>query len=102
MIKRRRGSLLQPTQYSVFPVLMVVEEDDDGHTSLRPIPLEWTILLRWLSLLLVTWLQGLQDTTRKMADNAGDWVDALIERVVLEFKMGTILTRQLTLGVLSG
>ena len=102
MTKRRRKTLLQTTQYSVFPVLMVVEEEDDGHTKLRPIPLEWTILLRWLSLLLATWLQGMQDATRKMADRAGDWVESLIERVALELKMGTILTRQLTLGVLSG
>ncbi len=102
MTKRRRKALLQTTQYSVFPILMVVEEEDDGHTRLRPIPLEGAILLRWLSLLVATWLQGLQGTTREMADNASDWGKSLIERVALELKMGTILTRQLTLGVLSG
>jgi hypothetical protein len=101
MTKRRRKTLLQTTGYSVFPVLMVVEEEDDGRTRFRPIPLEWTILLWWLSLLLTTWLHGIRGTAQKIVDNSGSWVDVLIERVTLEFKMGTILTRQLTLGVLS-
>lgn len=102
MATRCRKTLLQATGYSVFPVLMVVEEREDGATTFQPIPLEGSILLRWLSLLLATWLQGMQGATRKMVDDAGDWVESLIERVALEFKMGTILTRQLTLGVLSG
>ncbi|MCP4363031.1 MAG: hypothetical protein GY796_33920 [Chloroflexi bacterium] len=102
MTKRRRKTLLQTTGYSVFPVLMVVEEEDDGHTTFQPIPLEGAIFLRWVSLLLAAWLQGLQTAIRKMVNNTSDWGKSLIERVALELKMGTILTRQLTLGVLSG
>ncbi len=66
MTKRRRKTLLQTTGYSVFPILMVVEEEDDGYTTFQPIPLEGAILLRWVSLLLATRLQGLQGATREM------------------------------------
>lgn len=102
MAKRCRKLLLQTTSYSAFPVLMVVEENDDGRTTFQPIPLEGAILLRWVLLLLATWLQGLPRATRGMVGNAGDWVKRLTERAILELKMGTILTRQLTLGLLSG
>jgi len=102
MTKRRRQALLQTTGYAVFPVLMVVEEEDNGRTRFQPIPLERTILLWWLSLLLTTWLHRIKGTAQKILGNSNGWVGVLIERVTLEFKMGTILTRQLTLGVLIG
>ena len=102
MTKRCAKTLLQTTGYTVFPVLMVVEEEDNGRTRFQPIPLGRTILLWWLSLLLTTWLHGVKGTAQKILGNSNGWMGVLIERVALEFKMGTILTRQLALGVLSG
>ncbi len=106
MAKRRRKTLLQTTGYSVFPVLMVVEEEADGRTTFRPIPLEGAILLwwlmRWLLLLLAIWRQRLQDTTRTVVERASSWLTTQLERITLEYKMGAIVTRQLTLGILSG
>ncbi len=119
MTKRRnKKTLLQATEYSIFPAVMIMKEEDDGRKTLHPIPLEMKLLPKWLWLLLtvsvgrigyaavlfrilleIGWLiEDVGATLRRSRRQ----VAFVMQRVTLELKMGTILTRQLTLGVLSG
>ncbi|MEM7343228.1 MAG: hypothetical protein AAF485_03220 [Chloroflexota bacterium] len=106
-----KRTILQTVQYSAFPVLMVVKEDQ-GQKTMHPIPLEMVTLLRWIWLLLTAWsyqgspvLSRIQMETDWLLKDLGDafrWVDYnhIIERVTLECKMSVILSRQLVLGMI--
>ncbi len=117
-MKKRGMTMMQATQYSAFPALLVVKEEDNGRRTIHPIPLEMMMLLKWLWLLLtaslgcfgyaailfrilleVGWLvEDVRAALRRLSRK----VIIVRQRLTLELKMGTILTRQLTLGVLSG
>ena len=48
MRRRRSYKPVLATQYSAFPAIIVVQEEDDGRQMIMPIPVTGTILLRWL------------------------------------------------------
>ncbi|MCP4285884.1 MAG: hypothetical protein GY792_15750 [Gammaproteobacteria bacterium] len=117
-MKKRSTTMMQVTQYSVFPALMVVREEDNGRRTIHPIPLEMMLLLKWLRLLLIASPGGfgyaailfrillevewLVEDVRAALPRLSRNVTIVTQRITLELKMGTILTRQLTLGVLNG
>ncbi len=117
-MKKRSTTMMQATQYSAFPALLVVKEEDNGRRTIHPIPLEMMMLLKWFWLLLTTslgclgyaailfrillevgWLvEDVQAALRRLSCI----VTIVRQRITLEFTMGTILTRQLMLDILIG
>ena len=93
------------TQYSAFPAIIVIQEEDDGQQTIVPIPVNGTILLRWLWL----WVQGLLPTfrlsipdfelRRKVRNLTGELTTKL-EQFRLSFQFGTVLARSVAWGVL--
>jgi hypothetical protein len=82
---------------SVFPVLMIAEDDPDtGEMNLKPLLLEWSLLWRWL---LWHWLPGvLGNLTHRLwalLPAALGWgrrrLQAAAARLELEAKMSLIL-----------
>ena len=93
------------TQYSTFPAIIVVREEDDGRQIIVPIPVNGAILLRWLWL----WVQGLLPSFRISVPDFRLWrqvrvlTDELttrLEQIRLSFQFGTVLARSLAWGVL--
>jgi hypothetical protein len=93
------------TQYSAFPAIIVVQEEDDGRQIIVLIPVNGAILLRWLWL----WVQGLLPSFRLSVPDFGlrwkewEFVDNLVTKLAqlrLSFQFGTVLARSLAWGVL--
>ena len=96
---------LLATQYSAFPAIIVIQEEDDGRQIIVPIPVNGAILLRWLWL----WVQGLLPSFRFSIPDfgLGQQIRVLshelvteLERLRLRFQFGTVLGRSLAWGVL--
>lgn len=82
---------------SIFPVLMIAEDDpDSGALNFKPLPLEWPLLWRWL---LWWWLPGaaanlagrLRRRPAAMVRWGVGWSDWLLTRLTLEVQMSAIL-----------
>ena len=93
------------TQYSAFPAIIVVQEEDDGRQFIVPIPVNGAVLLRWLWL----WVQGLLPPFRvsvpgfRLRRQVRVLINDLfteLERIRLSFQFGTVLARSLAWGVL--
>jgi hypothetical protein len=93
------------TQYSAFPAIIVVQEEDDGRQTIVPIPVNGAILLRWLWL----WAQGLLPSFKpsipafRIQWKEWRFVDDLVTELAqlrLSFQFGTVLARSLAWGVL--
>lgn len=93
------------TQYSAFPALIVVREEDSGCQTIIPVPLSGPILWRWLGMLVVGMLPRyrygalvfrLLSAARWLA---GD-VTGAFQRARVGLRLGTVLFRSLTWGVL--
>ena len=105
MSRRRRYKSVLATQYSAFPAIIVVQEEDDGRQIIVPIPVNGAILLRWLWL----WVQGLLPSFRLSIPDSGlrwkvrgltDELATRLEQFRLSFQFGTVLARSLAWGVL--
>ena len=105
MSRRRRYSPMLATQYSAFPAIIIIQEEDDGRQIIVPIPVNGVILIRWLWL----WVQGLLPSFRITLPDFGlqrkmRWLpDNLVlrlEQIRLSFQFGTVLARSLAWGVL--
>ena len=105
MSRRRRYKPVLATQYSAFPAIIVIQEEDDGRQTVVPIPVNGAILLRWLWL----WVQGLLPSFRLSAPDFGlrqkvrgltDELTTRLEQFRLSFQLGTVLARSLAWGVL--
>lgn len=93
------------TQYSAFPALIVVREEDNGCQAIIPIPLSGSLLWRWLWMLVVgmlprsrygTLVVRLLSEARWLADDVAD----AFQRTRVSLRLGTVLFRSLTWGVL--
>lgn len=79
---------------SVFPVLMIAEDDPDtGALCFKPLPLEWGLLWRWL---LWHWLPGaVGNLVRRLPGAVVEWgrrrLQAAVARLELEVRMSLIL-----------
>ncbi|GAB4428750.1 MAG: hypothetical protein Kow0031_09060 [Anaerolineae bacterium] len=97
-MSRRRNILAR--QVSLFPVLLLVDEDDaTGRLTLHPLPVElqWRWGVSWLALVALGWLGQLK---RRLAA----WLWPALPggwrvRLSLEVGMAIILGRQLGLAV---
>ena len=105
MSRRRRYRPILATQYSAFPAIIVIQEEDDGRQTIVPIPVNGAILLRWLWL----WVQGLLPSFRlsippfRMRWKEWRLVDDLVTKLAqlrLSLQFGTVLARSLAWGVL--
>jgi hypothetical protein len=105
MSRRRRYKPELATQYSAFPAIIVVQEEDDGRQTVVPIPVNGAILLRWLWL----WVQGLLPSfrlsildfgLRRKVSGLTDELTTRLEQFRLSFQFGTVLARSLAWGVL--
>ena len=104
MGKKRYRTLLA-SHLSAFPAIIIVQEEDDGRQIIIPIPVNGSILLRWLWL----WVQGLLPSVqvsvfgfrlmRQMGELAEELTDGL-EQLRLSFQFGTVLARSVAWGVL--
>ncbi len=93
------------TQYSAFPAIIVIHEEDDGRQIIVPIPVNGAVLFRWLWL----WVQGLLPSfrisvpdfrLRRQVRGLTDKLVTELERLRLSFQFGTVLARSLAWGVL--
>jgi hypothetical protein len=105
MRRRRSYKPVLATQYSAFPAIIVVQEEDDGRQIIVPIPVNGAILLRWLWL----WVQGLFPPFRisvpdfRLRRQVRVLIDGLfteLKHIWLSFQFGTVLARSLAWGVL--
>ena len=105
MSRHRRYKPVLATQYSAFPAIIVIQEEDDGRQMIVPIPVTGTILLRWLWL----WVQGLLPSFKISVPDLGlrrkmrgltDELTTRLEQLRLSFQFGTVLARSLAWGVL--
>jgi hypothetical protein len=105
MSRRRRYKPVLATQYSAFPAIIVIQEEDDGRQTIVPIPVNGSILLRWLWL----WVQGLLPSFKISGPDFGlqrkvrgltDELTTRLEQLRLSFQFGTVLARSLAWGVL--
>ena len=105
MSRRRRYKPVLATQYSAFPAIIVIQEEDDGRQTIVPIPVNGAILLRWLWL----WVQGLLPSFSLSIPDFGlaQQIRVLTQELVTEleplrlrFQFGTVLARSLAWGVL--
>lgn len=104
MGKKRYRTLLA-SHLSAFPAIIIVQEYDYGRQIIIPIPVNGTILLRWLWL----WVQGffpcgkvsypglnLLREVRMLVDDLSIGLGQLWVR----FQFGTVLARSVAWGVL--
>jgi hypothetical protein len=105
MSRRRRYKPILAIQYSAFPAIIVIQEEDDGRQTIVPIPVNGAIFLRWLWL----WVQGLLPTFRVSIPDFGQrWkvrgltgeLTTRLEQFRLSFQFGAVLVRSLAWGVL--
>ena len=105
MSRRRRLKPVLASQYSAFPAIIVIQEEDDGRQIIVPIPVNSTIFLRWLWM----WAQGLLPTfrlsipdfeLRRKVRGLTDELTTKLEQLRLSFQFGTVLARSLAWGVL--
>ena len=105
MSRRRRYKAVLATQFSAFPAIIVIWEEDDGRQIIVPIPVNGVILIRWLWL----WVQGLLPSFRvsvpdfRLRQQVRVLIDDLVtelEHIRLSFQFGTVLARSLAWGVL--
>ena len=104
MGKKRYRTLLA-SHLSAFPAIIIVQEEDDGRQVIIPVPVNGTILLRWLWL----WIQGLLPSGKvsypglNLLREVRRLVDDLsigVEQLWVGFQFGTVLARSVAWGVL--
>ena len=102
---KRYNRTMLATQYSAFPALIVIREEDGGCQTIIPIPLSSSILWRWLGILIMGMLPRYRDDTLvfRLLSEARVRVDNLVatfQRASAVLRLGTVLFRSLTWGVL--